>query len=96
MILVSDLLALLEACDHTIVIYDDNVRYEAAENYGDLLWSSDTGTDVPDDVLAMEVLSYALEDIIFRIWVNGEGIPNKYQYEGWNLENSIEAAEYYN
>ena len=31
---------------------------------------------IPEEVLKQEVLSYDLEDTVFRIWVNGDGIPH--------------------
>jgi hypothetical protein len=81
-ITVNDLMDLLDACDHDIVIYDENVIDEAAENYGDMLYSSESGRKIPGDVLALDVVSFDLEDNIFRIWAYGEGIPRKYPYGG--------------
>ena len=78
MLTVQELLDLCYHCDHTIVIYDENVVGDDADNYGDLLWDSSTGDIFPEEVGDLEVLSFDLEDRLFRIWANGEGIPNRY------------------
>ena len=73
---VEDLLELCGICDHNIVIYDENVMGADSDNYGDLLWADDLNVPIPEKVLKQEVLSYDLEDTVFRIWVNGDGIPH--------------------
>lgn len=78
MFTVQDLLDLCEYCDHYIVIYDDNVIGDDAVDFGDELWSSKTGEIFPTEVGDLLVNSFELEENIFRIWANGEGIPNRY------------------
>lgn len=84
MITVGEFLGMLDACDHFIVIYDENVIGDDSDNYGDLLWASDTDTQIPRDVENLDVYSFDLEEKILRIWAEGEGIANKYRYSGWN------------
>ena len=78
MIFVEDFLNLLDANDHDIVIYDENVTDADAENWGDLLYDSSVDAKIPRGVLLMRVASFDLEESILRIWAKGEGVPNRY------------------
>lgn len=78
MLTVADLLDKLAACDHYIVVYDENVVGLDSEDSGDALWDSDAEYKVPSYVARLEVLSFDLEGDVFRIWVNGAGEAHMY------------------
>lgn len=78
MLTVGELLDLCEVCDHNIVIYDENVIYDDADNYGDLLWEGIISDVVPARISALSVVSFDLESDVFRIWVDGTGVRTIY------------------
>ena len=73
-ITVKELLDLCSVCTLDIVIYDEEIYGDAADNAGDLLWDESFGEDIPSDVLELPVVSFDIEDTVFRIWALGKGI----------------------
>ena len=94
MLTVRDLLRLCQYCDHTIVVYNDRAIDDSVDTYGNLLWTSESGLDLPSDVASMHVLGYDLEDAFYRIWVD-DGRA-KLKFTTLEVEDQIQDLEYYN
>lgn len=75
---VGEFMALIGVNDHDLVIYDENVVGNDADNYGDLLYDSgySRGNRVPDDLLDLLIVGIDLEETLCRLWVDSAGIPN--------------------
>lgn len=81
---VNDFINLLEYNELPIIIYDDLVTGDDSDDYGDLLWTSTSDKEIPDEVYDFEILGIDVEKTLVRLWVRGEGIPHKYDYgDNW-------------
>lgn len=96
MLTVRDLLRLCQYCDHTIVVYNERATDDPSDTYGELLWTSESGLDLPSDVASMHVLGYDLEAAFYRIWVDDGRAKLKFTYKDWEVEDQIQDIEYYN
>lgn len=81
---VEEFFDIADVVDRTVVVYDDNVRGEDSDDYGDLLWATDVSEPMPYDIGDFWINVIDITPEVVRLWVDGDGIPNKYHYPEWH------------